>query len=336
MNNSSMNHPKNDVSRLKRAFHAIEKLQARLDALEYAKTEPIAIIGIGCRFPGGADTPEAFWQLLHDGGDAITEVPADRWNIEDYYDPNPDAPGKMYTRYGGFLERVDTFDPLFFEISPREVTLLDPQQRLLLEVTWEALENANQVPEQLFGSLTGVFVGISNTDYVLRFMKFPDRQSRIDPYFGTGNAFSAAAGRLSYTLGLTGPCMAIDTACSSSLVTVHLACQSLHNRECDVALAGGVNLIIVPDLNINFSKARMLASDGRCKTFDALADGYVRGEGCGMVVLKRLSDAVANEDNILALIRGSRVNQDGPSGGLTVPNGPSQEEVIRQAQPMQV
>jgi acyl transferase domain-containing protein/acyl carrier protein len=320
-----------DVLRLKRAFHAIEKLQSKLDALEYAKTEPIAVIGIGCRFPGGANTPEEFWQVLHNGVDAITEVPPDRWDIEKYYDPNPDATGKIYTRYGGFLGRVDTFDPLFFGISPREAALLDPQQRLLLEVSWEALERANQVLDQLFGSLTGVFIGISNPDYMLLFTKISDHQNHIDPYFGTGNAFSAAAGRLSYVLGFNGPCMAIDTACSSSLVTLHLACQSLRNRECDVALAGGVNLILTPDLMINFSRARMLAADGRCKTFDAAANGYVRGEGCGVIVLKRLSDAVANNDHILALIRGSRVNQDGPSGGLTVPNGPAQEDVIRQA-----
>jgi myxalamid-type polyketide synthase MxaB len=236
----------------------------------------------------------------------------------------------MYSPYGGFLSQVDRFEPQFFGVSPREAVSLDPQQRLLLEVSWEALERANQVPEKLFNSSTGVFVGIGSHDYVNVLRDAGDLAS-IDAYFGTGNAFSVAAGRLSYTLGLTGPCLAVDTACSSSLVTVHLACQSLRNRECNLALAGGVNLILSADLTINFCKARMLSPDGRCKSFDASADGYVRGEGCGMIVLKRLSDAVADQDNILALVRGSAVNQDGPSGGLTVPNGPSQEALIRQA-----
>ncbi len=319
-----------NLSPTKRALLALKEMQSKLDALERAKTEPIAIIGIGCRFPGGADNPEAFWHLLRDGVNAITEVPSDRWDIDAYYDPDPDAPGKMYTRYGGFLGQVDTFDPQFFGISPREAVSLDPQQRLLLEVSWEALENANQVPEQLFSSSTGVFIGICANDYS-KVLSRGMTQTPIDAYFGTGNALSVAAGRLSYTLGLTGPSMAVDTACSSSLVAVHLACQSLRSRECDLALVGGVNLLLAPEASINFSKARMMAADGRCKTFDAAADGYVRGEGCGVLVLKRLSAAVADADNILAVIRGSAVNQDGPSGGLTVPSGPSQQAVIRQA-----
>ncbi|PSB17683.1 beta-ketoacyl synthase [Phormidesmis priestleyi ULC007] len=314
---------------MENALLKLEKLQSKLQALEQAKTEAIAIVGLGSRFPG-ADTPNAFWQLLRNGVDAIREVPPDRWDINAYYDPNPEAPGKMSTRYGGFLPQVDAFDAKFFHISPREAISLDPQQRLLLEVSWEALEHANQVPDKLFNSSTGVFVGMSTSDYTKVLWQAGDA-THIDAYFGTGNSLSVAAGRLSYSLGLTGPCLCVDTACSASLVSVHLACQSLRLRECSLALAAGVNLILSPEPSINFSKARMMAADGRCKTFDAQADGYVRGEGCGVVVLKRLSDAIADGDKILALIRGSAVNQDGPSGGLTVPNGPSQVAVIRQA-----
>jgi myxalamid-type polyketide synthase MxaB len=297
---------------------------AKLEAVEHAKTEPIAIIGMSCRFPGNVNDPKAFWQLLHDGIDAITEIPANRWNIAAYYDPNPNTAGKMYSRHGGFLQEIEQFDPQFFGMSPREATGLDPQQRLLLEVSWEALENAGLVRDKLIGSQTGVFVGVTTHDYVNRIIP-----SQIDAYFSTGNALNASAGRLSYSLGLQGPSMVIDTACSSSLVAVHLACQSLRTGESDMALVGGSNLILSPEPNISLSKAQMLAPDGHCKTFDAAADGYVRGEGCAIVVLKRLSDA--QNDNILALIRGSAVNQDGASGGFTVPNGPAQQAVIRQA-----
>ncbi|MEO1132296.1 MAG: type I polyketide synthase, partial [Cyanobacteria bacterium J06639_1] len=294
------------------------------------KSEPIAVVGMGCRFPGGANTPAAYWTLLREGKDAVCEVPRDRWDLERFYDPDPDAPGKMSTRYGGFLDGVRRFDAPFFGISPREALHLDPQQRLLLEVSWAALENANQTAEQLYSSSTGVFVGIATNDYSKVILGGGDLDA-IDAYFGTGNALSVAAGRLSYWLGLTGPCLSLDTACSSSLVAVHLACQSLRNRECEMALAGGVNLILSPETNVNFSKARMMAADGRCKTFDAAADGYVRGEGCGAIVLKRLAEAVADGDPVLGVIRGSAVNQDGPSGGLTVPNGPAQEALIREA-----
>src|SRR5215813_1325237 len=318
------------LSPTKRALLALQEMQSKLDAMERAKVEPLAIVGIGCRFPGGVNNVDTFWKLLQDGVDAITEVPPDRWDIDAYYDPDPDAPGKMSTRYGGFLGPVDTFDALFFGITPREAVSLDPQQRLLLEASWEALEHANQAAERLFKSSTGVFFGISSSDYS-RVVLQSGELSRIDAYFGSGNALSTAAGRLSYTLGLTGPSLAVDTACSSSLVSVHLACQSLRLRECDLALAGGVQLHLAPEASICFSKARMLSADGRCKTFDAAADGYVRGEGCGVIVIKRLSDAIADGDNVLALIRGTGVNQDGPSGGLTVPSGPSQEAVIRQA-----
>ncbi|NEQ68438.1 MAG: acyltransferase domain-containing protein, partial [Symploca sp. SIO2D2] len=284
-------------------------------------------IGMSCRFPGGVDSPESFWQLLNDGVDAISEVPTNRWNINSYYDPDPDAPGKISTRDGGFLSQIDGFDAPFFCISPREAQSLDPQQRLLLEVSWEAIERANIVPDQLFNSLTGVFIGIGSSDYLNQLATSEIPQA----YWGTGNAPSAATGRLSYILGLTGPNLAVETACSSSLVSLHLACQSLRQQECNLALAGGVNLLLSPETSIIFSQAKMLSPDGRCKTFDASANGYVRGEGCGVIVLKRLSDAVANGDNVLAVIRGTAINQDGASGGLTVPNGPSQVAVIRQA-----
>lgn len=290
--------------------------------------EPIAIIGVGCRFPG-AKNPEAFWQLLCNGVDAITEVPADRWDIDALYDPNPGSSGKMNTRWGGFLEQVDQFDAQFFGIAPREAVYIDPQQRLLLEVAWEALENAGQVVEQLTRSSTGVFIGIGNYDYC-RLLANRDL-ARINAYMGTGNALSIAANRLSYLFDFRGPSMAIDTACSSSLVAAHLACQSLRSGESNLCLVGGVNLILSPEPTITYSHARMLAPDGRCKTFDARANGYVRGEGCGIVVLKRLSDALRDNDTILALIKGSAINQDGQSNGLTAPNGPSQEVVIHQA-----
>ncbi len=318
------------LSPIRRSLLALENMQAKLDALEYSTREPIAIIGMGCRFPGGSDNPDKFWQLLHDGIDAITEVPSDRWDIEAFYDSDPNIPGKTYTREGAFLNQVDGFNPEFFGISAREASSLDPQQRLLLEVSWEALENANQAADQLLNSSTGVFVGICTNDYN-RLIWDKEDMTSIDAFSATGNVLSVAAGRLSYTLGLKGPSLAVDTACSSSLVSVHLACQNLRNRECSLALAAGVNLLLAPDSTIAFSKTRMLAPDGRCKTFDATASGYVRGEGCGVIVLKRLSDALADKDNILALIRGSAVNHNGHSSSLIAFNGPSQQAVIRKA-----
>lgn len=317
-------------SPIKQALRAIEILEAKLDALKNAQREPIAIVGTGCRFPGGAENPEAFWRLLHNGVDAITEVPAERWDWEKYYAPEPDTPGKMCTRAGGFLQGVDGFNPEFFGISAREAVSIDPQQRLLLEVSWEALENANQVPDNLHNSSTGVFIGIYLNDYS-KVMSSVGDISQIDAFSAVGNSLSVAAGRLSYFLGLKGPSMAIDTSCSSSLVSVHLACQSLRWRECNLALAGGVGLNLMPDTSIALSRTRMLNPDGRCKTFDAAANGFVKGEGCGVVVLKRLSDALADGDNILALIRGSAVNHNGRSSSLISPNGLSQQAVIRQA-----
>ena len=312
---------------LKRALLLIERLQARLDAVERESTEPVAIIGMSCRFPG-APSVEAYWALLRNGVDAISEVPPDRWDVDAYYDPDPDAPAKMVTRWGGFIRDVDQFDPQFFGISPREASRMDPQQRLLLECSWEALERAGLAVGRLAGSRTGVFVGISQVDYTL--IQFEDR-TRLDAYAGTGNAFSIAANRISYLYDFRGPSVAMDTACSSSLVSTHTAVQSLRRRECNLALAAGVNLILSPELSVTFSHAHMMAADGRCKTFDAAADGYVRGEGCGVLVLKRLSDAQRDGDPIVAVILGSAVNQDGRSNGLTAPNGLAQQDVIREA-----
>ncbi|NEO44417.1 MAG: SDR family NAD(P)-dependent oxidoreductase, partial [Moorea sp. SIO4A3] len=288
---------------------------------------PIAIVGIGCRFTQ-AETPQEFWQLLHDGIDGITQIPKDRWDIDSFYEPEPATPGKMNTRCAGLLEQVDGFEPSFFRVSSREAKQMDPQQRLILEVAWEALENAGIAPERLAGSQTGVFVGVSNCDYSVL---MPRDISGLDAYSGTGTNPSIIPCRLSYVLNLRGPSLAVDTACSSSLVALHYACQSLKTGESDLCLVGGVNLILMPEPTIICSQAKMMSADGRCKTFDQAADGYVRGEGCGVVVLKRLPDAIRDGDNIRAIIRGSAVNQDGHSNGLTAPNGPSQQAVIRQA-----
>ena len=314
---------------LQESLAAIERLQARLDASERARQEPIAILGAGCRYPGGVETPEDLWRLVHGGVDAVSEVPADRWDADAYYDPDPKAPGKMITRRGGFLGPVDGFDALFFGISPREAATMDPQQRLLLETATEALESAGLATDRLIGSATGVFVGITTSDYgqLLR-LGGPEHS---DVYSATGSALNAAAGRISFTYGFQGPCMAVDTACSSSLVAVHLACQSLRAGESDLALAGGVNVVLSPDAMVLFSKWGMMAPDGACKTFDASADGFVRAEGCAMIALKRLTDAQRDGDPILAVIRGSAVNSDGRSSGLTVPNGPAQQAVLRKA-----
>ena len=289
--------------------------------------EPIAIIGIGCRFPGAPD-PEAYWRLLRDGIDAITEVPASRWDRESFYDPDPWKPGRMNSRRGGFLGPVDRFDPQFFGISARETRNMDPQQRLLLEVAWEALEDAGLPPDALAGTATGVFVGVSSFDYYELLASDP---GNFDAHTGTGNLSAMKANRLSYFFGLVGPSLAVDTACSSSLVAVHLACQSLLSGESTLALVGGVHLLLSPGMSVGYSKGGFMAPDGRCKTFDAMADGYVRGEGAGIVVLKRLSLAEAEGDRVYAVIRGSAVNQDGFSNGITAPNPLSQEAVLRTA-----
>jgi acyl transferase domain-containing protein len=320
----------NQLPSSKRLLLALDEALTKLEEVGRSKNEPIAIIGMGCRFPGNANDPEAFWQLLHHGVDAITEIPPQRWDINSYYDPDPNTVGKMYVRHAGLLQQVDQFDPQFFGISPREALSMDPQQRLLLEVSWEALENAGVAPHTLCDSQTGVFLGIGQNDYA-RLQLHSGEHSRINAYDGTGNGFCFAAGRLSYVLGLQGPSLAVDTACSSSLIAIHLACQSLRGGECNLALAAAVQLILSPEVTIFLSRAQALASDGRCKTFDSTANGYGRGEGCGVVVLKRLHDAIADGDNILALIRGSAVNHDGPSSGFTVPNKIAQQALLHKA-----
>ncbi|MGA2217107.1 MAG: beta-ketoacyl synthase N-terminal-like domain-containing protein, partial [Terracidiphilus sp.] len=319
------------VAALLPSMGAASQTAPATQAVQAGLAEPIAIIGVACRFPGEAMTPDEYWQLLRGGVDAITEVPSDRWNIGDYYDPDPEAPGKMYSRWGGFLNSIDRFDAAYFGISPREAAVLDPQQRMLLEVTVEALESAGEAPDPHKTSNGGVFVGIMNNNDFVSVKRTATDPSRLDAHDSTGQATSAAAGRLSYALGFQGPSMAVDTACSSSLVAIHLACQSLRSGECRIAVAGGVNVIIAPEITISFCKTRMLSPTGRCRTFDARADGYVRGEGCGMIVLKRLSDAIGDKDNILAIVRGSAVNQDGRSSSLTAPNGLAQQALVRQA-----
>ncbi|BAZ48615.1 short-chain dehydrogenase/reductase SDR [Nostoc sp. NIES-4103] len=320
-------HSPNTAQNLKQEF--LERYK-QLDAIVQAQTDPIAIVGIGCRFPGRVTDPETYWQLLCQGIDAMTEIPAERWNIDDYYDVNPDTPGKMYSRQGAFLDQVDQFDPQFFRISPREAMAMDPQQRLLLEVCWEAMENAAIAPDSLINSATGVFMGIFRDDYSqLCFQN--GALNHIDAHNSLGVSRAIAAGRLSYVFGFQGPTMQLDTACSSSLLAIHLACQSLRSQECNQALAGGVNLMLTPFTAISNCKLKVVSPDGRCKTFDASANGYGRGEGCGVVVLKRLKDALADGDRILALIRGSAVNHNGASHGLTAPNGQAQEALLRQA-----
>ncbi|GAA1905945.1 hypothetical protein GCM10009716_14870 [Streptomyces sodiiphilus] len=290
--------------------------------------EPVAIVGMAGRFPGAADTDE-LWQVLKEGRDTVGPVPAGRWDVEALHDPDPLKAGRITTDQGGFLDDIDRFDAAFFGITAREAESLDPQQRLLLESAWHALEDGRIDPRSLKGTRTGVFVGVTNSDYA-RLLETGGPEG-LDAYFVSGTALNAAAGRLAYTLGLNGPAMAVDTACSSSLTAVHLAVQSLRRGETDHALAGGVNLITAPSCSVAVSRAHMLSPDGRCKTFSAEADGFVRAEGCGVLVLKRLSDARRDGDTVLALIHGSAVNQDGASSGLTVPSGTAQEAVISAA-----
>ena len=323
-----------DISPTKRALLAVKKMQANLDALEKEKNEAIAIVGMSCRLPG-AENPDELWDLMINKGDAIIEVPPDRWDIDAYYDPDRDAPGKTAIRHGGFLNQIDGFDPLFFDISPREAVAVDPQHRLLLEVSWEAFENAAIPPSKLFGSSTGVFIGLYGSEYwdlcykadVMDLVRTDDSTIHL----GFGISTSIASGRLSYFYGLHGPCMTIDTACSGSLTAIHLASQSLRKRECNHAIIGGVLTIHNPNVDITFTKTRMLSPDGHCKSFDDSADGYVRSEGCGIAILKRLSDAIADKDNIIAVIRGSAINNDGRSSGLVAPYGPAQEAVFQKA-----
>jgi acyl transferase domain-containing protein/NADPH:quinone reductase-like Zn-dependent oxidoreductase/SAM-dependent methyltransferase/acyl carrier protein len=292
--------------------------------------EPIAIIGIGCRFPGDANDVASFWKLMSTGVDAITEIPEDRWSIEKNYHSLSGVPGKTYSRWGGFIKGIDHFEPECFGISPREASYIDPQQRLLLEVAWEALEDGGQVIEQLAGTHTGVFVGISTIDYS-QIQSSPYDFRSLSAHTATGGVMSIAANRISYCLNLRGPSVAVDTACSSALVATHLACQSIWDGECDLALAGGVNIILIVDNFIAFCAASMLSPDGRCKAFDASANGFVRGEGAGVVVLKPLSKALADGDPVYALIVGSAVNQDGRTSGLSAPSQSAQEAVLQEA-----
>jgi acyl transferase domain-containing protein len=314
---------------MKRAFLTMERMQRRIEDYEHARSEPVAIVGMASRFPGGVVDTETYWDLLRSGRDAVGEVPADRWDADAFYDSEPHQPGKIISRWGGFLNHIDRFDHEFFGISRREAVSMDPQQRLILEVTWEALEDAGQAPQSLAGSQTGVFMGICSSDYSSQVFRYP---AEIVAHASTGNSHGIAAGRVSYLLDLRGPSIAIDTACSSALVAVHQACQSLRLGDTDMSICGGVNVVLSPHLSISFSQfPEMLAADGRCKTFDASADGFVRSEGCGVVVLKRLTDALRDGDRVYAVIRGSAINQDGRSSGLTAPNGAAQRAVLRRA-----
>jgi acyl transferase domain-containing protein/acyl carrier protein len=301
---------------------------ARAPASATRAPPKIAVVGMACRFPGGADDPASFWRLLRDGRSAIGRIPAGRFDLGALYDPDPDRPGRMYMRQGGFLDAVDGFDAEFFRISPREAAQMDPQQRLFLEVGWEAIEDAGLTAKALDGSATGVFAGVLSTDYA---HLGSDLAGRVDAHYYTGLNSGFIAGRLSYFLGAVGPSLTVDATCSSSLVAVHLACQSLVSGESDLALAGGVNLILSPEVSVFLCKAKVMSPSGTCRAFDAAADGMVRGEGCGVVVLKRLADAVRDGDRILAVVRGSAVNHDGASGGLTVPNPKAQAALYRQA-----
>lgn len=316
---------------LDRARNVIRELREKLAAAETrTAAEPVAIVGMAGRFPGAGEDLEAFWRMISEGRDAVTEVPAERWDSDLYYSAKVPTPGKTNMRRGAFLSDVGSFDAAFFDVPPVEANRMDPQQRIFLQTAWHALEDAGLTVAALRGSETGVFVGIHGHSADYGAMQFADTQT-LDGYAATGTAHDVIAGRLAYWLDLRGPSMVIDTACSSSLVAVHVACRSLRAKDCDCAVVGGLHLILSPRTSVAMSQLQMLAGDGRSKTFDSRADGFGRGEGCGVVVLKRLSDAQRDNDRILAVIRGSAVNQDGRTNGLTAPNGLAQQRLLRRA-----